>query len=107
MLLIEVDTQRPRLASVLGVRLEHCFALQLCDKADGTPEPWRAMKVHHAHLHVMAVSPAVSAGDRLAPWIFHEALADLSRARYAHKAAASPGRGAATAITLECPEASR
>jgi Mrp family chromosome partitioning ATPase len=83
-LLLEVDTQQPRLASVLGIQLEHCFALQLWDKADGTPEPWRAVRVHQPNLHVMAVSPGVSAGDRLAPYVFHEALLDLSGQQYAH-----------------------
>ncbi|MBN1609820.1 MAG: hypothetical protein JW940_24520 [Polyangiaceae bacterium] len=82
-LLLEVDGQHPRLASVLGLTVEHCFALQLYDKHEGSPEPWRATAVHHRHLHVMAISPSLSAGDRLVPRIFHDGLADLARAPYA------------------------
>jgi Mrp family chromosome partitioning ATPase len=89
-LLVEADTQQPRLASVLGLTVEHCFALQLCDKHDGSPEPWRAVAVHHRHLHVMAVSPSLSGGDRLAPRLFHEGLSDLVRAPYAQIIVACP-----------------
>jgi Mrp family chromosome partitioning ATPase len=81
-LLVEADTQQPRLASVLGLTVEHCFALQLCDKYEGSPEPWRAAAVHYRHLHVMAVNPSLSTGDRLVPRVFHEGLSDLARAPY-------------------------
>jgi Mrp family chromosome partitioning ATPase len=89
-LLLEADSQQPRLSAVLGIAVEYCFALQLCDKHEGSPEPWRAVAVHHAHLHVMAVSSSLSSGDRLAPGVFHEGLFDLVRAPYAQIIVVSP-----------------
>jgi Mrp family chromosome partitioning ATPase len=83
-LLLEVDSQQPRLADVLGLTVEHCFALQLFDKHEGSPEPWRALSICHRHLHIMAISPSLCAGDRLAPRIFHDGLVDLARAPYNH-----------------------
>lgn len=81
-LLLEADTQQPHLAEVLGLSVEHCFALQIYDKHAGSPEPWRASAVHVGHVHVLAVSPSLSKGERLAPEMFHQALADLSRGPY-------------------------
>ncbi len=89
-LLLEIDTQRPRLAQVMGLSVEHCFALQMYDKYDGSPEPWHAVSVFRNNLHVLAVNPSLSAGDRLTPSVFHHALNELSHADYGRLIIAGP-----------------
>jgi Mrp family chromosome partitioning ATPase len=81
-LLLEPDTHRPRLARLLGINIEYCFARQMCDKYDGSPEPWRVTSVFRSNLHVLAVSPALTAGKRLFPPVFQRALSDLARGSY-------------------------
>jgi Mrp family chromosome partitioning ATPase len=91
-LLVEIDTERPQLAHTLGFKVEHCFALQLCDKYDGSDEPWRAVAVFRANLHVLAINPSLSTGDRISLQAFSHALSELGSFGYGH-------------IVISCPKA--
>jgi Mrp family chromosome partitioning ATPase len=81
-LLLESDTQRPRLARLFGIKVDHCFAMQMYDKYDGSAEPWRATSIFRSNLHVLAVSPALMAGERLFLPVFQQAISDLARGAY-------------------------
>jgi Mrp family chromosome partitioning ATPase len=81
-LLLESDTHHPRLARLFGINVEYCFAMQMYEKYDGSPEPWRATSVFRSNLHVFAVSPALMAGERLVPPVFQQAISDLARGSY-------------------------
>jgi Mrp family chromosome partitioning ATPase len=89
-LLLEIDTDRPRLAQAMGFKVEHCFALQLCDKYDGSLEPWHAVSVFRASLHVLAINPSLSKGDRISLPAFSQAMSELGRAGYGHIVIACP-----------------
>jgi Mrp family chromosome partitioning ATPase len=83
-LLLEVDTEEPKLSDALGFAVPHCFALQLHDKFDGSPEPWRAVSLHGNSVHAMAVHRGLSQGERLSPQAFRTAAAELSLSSYGH-----------------------
>ncbi len=89
-LLLEIDTDRPRLAQAMGFKVEHCFALQLCDKYDGSLEPWHAVAVFRSNLHVLAINPSLSRGDRISLPAFSQAMSELGRAGYGHIVIACP-----------------
>jgi Mrp family chromosome partitioning ATPase len=89
-LLLEIDTEHPRLALSMGIKVEHCFALQLFDKYDGSEEPWRVVSVFRATLHVLAVNPSLSTGDRLSLPAFSQAMSELGRVGYGHIVIACP-----------------
>jgi Mrp family chromosome partitioning ATPase len=89
-LLIEVDTEEPSLAEVLGFAVPHCFALQVHDKFDGSAEPWRAVSLHGNSVHAMAVHRGLSQGERLSPQAFRTAGAELSLSSYGHIIAVCP-----------------
>jgi Mrp family chromosome partitioning ATPase len=89
-LLVEIDTEHPGLARSMGFAVEHCFALQLFDKYDGSEEPWRAVSVFRANLHILAVNPALSTGDRLSLPAFSRAMSELVRVGYGHIVIACP-----------------
>jgi len=55
-LLVEIDTWRPKLAQSIGFSVDNCFALQVFDRYDGNPEPWRAVSLFRSNLHVLAIN---------------------------------------------------
>jgi Mrp family chromosome partitioning ATPase len=89
-LLLEFDTRRPRVAALLGLRIAHCFARQMVDNYDGSPEPWRAISVFRAGLHVLAVDPTRAAECRLSAPVVQQALGDLTRRAYGRIIAVGP-----------------
>jgi Mrp family chromosome partitioning ATPase len=89
-LLVELDAEHPTLARSMGFTVEHCFVLQLCDKYDGSDEPWHAVSVFRANLHVLAINPSLSTGDRISLPAFVRAMSELGRVGYGHIVIACP-----------------